>query len=124
MRLAINDENKLRLFQVIGAVTFMIGIAAVVLYLDNASERLRGGRDLSPALWLGLFGISVGVCTALLARWAVFLASLCYAIIGGGLIIDSLLHTPFPWTLMNVALGVAALIPMLLLVRAITINEN
>jgi hypothetical protein len=59
----------------------------------------------------------VGLGLVYLRRWAVALFAISSVAIGFFLIVRSMIETPFPWTLVNIAMGVLFCLPAVPAIR-------
>ena len=123
MHLRVN-ANKLKPFRIIGGITLALGICSILLFFANLETRMHGGRDLSTALRVGLLASGLSICVILLYRWAIVLISSCYLFLGLWLIIGSIVHVPFPVSLVNVIFGIPCLLPIIWLLVALEKQNN
>ena len=117
MEIKIVTASKLKAFRILGVVTLLLGLMFIFLYFANSNVRQHGGKDLSVLLWFGLLTIAISLCVILLMRWAIVLVASCYMLIGGWLILGSMLYVPLPECLTNICVGLFLLAPMFLLIR-------
>jgi hypothetical protein len=91
-----------------------IGFAAVLalLFLLNLRSRIFfHGPNYSALGWISVYSAAIGVGLVYLKKWAVALFAVSMLGIGILVVVRSLIETPFPWTLLNIAIGVAFCVP-------------
>jgi|CZKJ01.1.fsa_nt_gi hypothetical protein len=92
-----------------------IGFAAilVLLFLLNLRSRINyGGPNYSLLGLMSIYWAALGVGLMQLKKWAVALFVASMAAIGVFVVIRSIIETPFPWTLANIALGLVFCVPL------------
>ena len=72
------------------------------------------GPNLAALGWMALYAAIVGWGLVSLRRWSVVLLAIPTLATGLFLVIGSVLEVPFPWSLINIAMGVALCAPALL----------
>lgn len=91
-----------------------IGFAAVlgVLSLLNLRSRIfYNGPNYSPLGWMSIYWAALGVGLMYLKKWAVALFVVSMSGIGIFVVVRAIIETPFPWMLINIALGLMFCIP-------------
>jgi hypothetical protein len=92
-----------------------IGFAVIlgVLFLLNLRSRfVYSGPNYSPLGWMSICWAGLGVGLVYLKKLAVALFAASMSGLGIFVVVRSIIETPFPWTLINIALGLAFCIPV------------
>ncbi|OJU98881.1 MAG: hypothetical protein BGO12_15180 [Verrucomicrobia bacterium 61-8] len=103
--------TKRMTLRIVGILAIMIGAGALAIALLNMPNRLSGGRDLGGLFSLAALLVTLGAGSALGMSWAGYFLALGGSIYGIAMILGSLVFVPFPWSLINVALGCIFCIP-------------
>ncbi len=106
------------LFRGLGYILLAFAAVLFLLFLANVRSRLLyHGPNYSPLLWLSMYSGAVGVGLVYLRKWAVALFVISTVTIGVFMIVRSMIETPFPWTLVNIAMGILFCLPSIPAVR-------
>lgn len=103
-----------------GFAYLAIGFAVILgaLFLLNLRSRIAyGGPNYSALGWMALYWLAVGLGLAYLKKWAVALFAVSMSGIGCFVIVRSVIETPFPWILVNIALGLLFCLPLVPAIR-------
>jgi hypothetical protein len=100
------------IFRSLGYVAIGFGVLLGVLFLLNLRSRLLyHGPNYSPLAWMGIYCVVLGVGLVYLKKWAVALFVSSMSCMGIFVVVRSIIETPFPWTLLNIAIGLAFFTP-------------
>lgn len=106
------------LFRALGYLSIALAIVLLILFLANLRSRLLyNGPDYSPLLWMSIYCGAVGIGLVYLKKWAVALFAVSTLAIGIFIIVRSTIETAFPWTLINIAMGVLFCLPTMPAIR-------
>lgn len=106
------------LFRGFGYVAIGFAMVLEVLFLLNLRSRIvYNGPNYSALAWMGIYWAALGVGLLYLKKWAVALFVVSMSAIGIFVVVRAIIETPFPWTLVNIALGLAFCIPFVPAVR-------
>jgi hypothetical protein len=101
------------LFRGLGYMSLTLAAGLFFLFLANLRSRLLyHGPNYSPLLWMSTFCAAVGTGLVFLRKWAVAVFVISTVAIGVFLIVGSMFETPFPWTLVNIAMGICLCLPV------------
>ena len=102
------------LFRGFGYVATGFAVILGILFLLNLRSRLLyHGPNYSPLGWMGIYSAILGVGLIYLKKWAVALFVITMSAIGIFVVVRAVIETPFPWTLLNIAIGIAFCVPFL-----------
>lgn len=98
-------------------LTALFSCMLLALVLANGQARLHGGHNLAavtvPALTLFLIGIGL----FLHKKWSAALFFVLCAVGGIWVIVGSIVAVPMPWSILDMLLGSAMLVPCFVTVR-------
>ncbi len=106
------------LFRALGYISVAFAAVLFLLFLANLRSRLLfHGPNYSTLLWISIYCGGIGIGLAYLKKWAVALFTVSMAAIGLFVAIRATIETPFPWTLVNIALGILFCLPAVAAIR-------
>jgi hypothetical protein len=109
MKLHQRFDSVLLIFELLGILSIVLGVAAGVL--GYASWRHPGGHDTSLLVFAPLCFIPVGVGLMFQRRIAAILLSVPSGVLAVHLIIGSIAYVPFPSVLLGILFGFLFLFP-------------
>jgi len=106
-------------FRALGYISVALAVGLLILFLANLRSRLLyHGPNYSPLLWMSIYCAAVGIGLVYLRKWAVALFAVSSVTIGLFLIVRSIIETPFPWTLVNIGMGILFCLPTVPAIRS------
>ena len=111
------SASERQISRICGASAAIIGFAAIAMALANRDTAAHGGRDIS---LLGPFGAMLAIVGAF--AWlqrivaTVIIATVAGAL-GTWLVIGGAIAGPFPWSLINIGVGIVLQLPLIWLGR-------
>ena len=100
------------LFRGFGYVAIGFAVILGTLFLLNLRSRLLyHGPNYLPLGWMSIYSALLGVGLVYLKKWAVALFVMTMSGIGFFVIVRAVIETPFPWALLDIAIGIAFWVP-------------
>jgi hypothetical protein len=105
-------QSNPNLFRGIGYLVIGFAVVLALLFLANLRSRIFfRGPNYSALGWMSIYWGVIGMGLVYLKKWGVALFVVSMSAIGVFVVVRSIIETPFPWTLLNVAIGLAFCIP-------------
>jgi len=104
-------------FKTIGVMWILLGIFLLVLFFVNSNARKNGGHNLSNLIFVFPLPVIIGIDLIKLRKWAACVVSLSLAASALWLISGSIKYVSFPWTILNITLGIFMILPTAITIR-------
>ncbi len=106
------------LFRGLGFLSIAFAAVLFLLFLANLRSRLLfHGPNYSQLLWMSIYCGCIGIGMTYLKKWAVALFTVSLVAVGLFVTVRATIETPFPWTLVNLALGICFCLPAVAAIR-------